>query len=409
MTTLILGGGTRSVSGYSLTLRREHNFRSGRITLTQGTVLRTYAFSSSIPDYQNLATDTSHGTRLNFRNGSIEFRGFPKTTLLMSRGGFYQFNRGTIGILAGEVPSVGAVSKFAFWPLTGAGDPADVLYEAQTTAAAGGVGQGWGRISATFAPSKSARYIGVGGKWLAVPTSPSGGVTYRQYTRKVQVEKAHVGGTFPSAYEKARQVNVTVKPQRVNLKTSLVNALVAAKTSPVTFAGKTDWARFTATGTGQGARVTADLSSLRTGEYYTTQWEVGNDTAAAVTVALDWCDADYTTYVIPAGTTRIVSVTGNRNGLAYDSTYRFADLVLSAAGSILVRNVMIERGTELLPYFDGSTSPDTIWGGTPYESRAYYYKDRASRYAAIKRILESNVPMGIGVGEPIFGVLPADW
>lgn len=389
-----------------LTGSRTHYFPNGVITLTQGTLLRTFAYESAIPDYQHKVPDASQG-RLDLGSGSIKIRTEARTPLLLTSTPQHQFTAGEMTILSTGLPSTGAISKFAFWPTTAPGDPADILVDSQTSATAGGVGQGYGRISATFHPTKDTRFIGVGGKWLNVQSSPQSGVAYRQYTRKVQVEKAHIGGAFPSTYEKARQVNVFVRPERVNLTVEQLLVISGTFTTGATFDGSSNWVQVTPAAGIANVRTRTPLTNLKTGQTYTVQFEVANPNSTEITVQVDWCDSNSTVYTIPAGRRQVVSASGNRGGAAYDSTFRFGDV--QSTSVFMVRNPMIEKGSVLLPYFNGSTGPDMVWGGAVNSSESFYYKDRAARYAAIKRILEANTPMGIGIGEPTFGVLPADW
>ena len=387
-------------------------FTGGSISLTQPIMLRTKAFQPYITDYQHTVTvEDSPYKPLNFRRGTIGIRVVAYQRLLVTPSSEHQFVNGSITFLRTGVASVGGLSRFSFWPTGYPDDPANVLLEATNpVSGVAGAQQGWSRISSIVHPSPTARFLGLGGKFMAVPHSPTGGVTYRNYVRKVQVEKAYAdGSSFPTSYERARQVNVTVKPSRVNLAVvSSPAAENATKTTGVTFDGVT-WDRFAvAAGTG-GARIHASLSGLKTGKYYTIQAEVANDGASPITVLIDWVDLNATPYVILPGTRRVISTTGNRNGLAYDSTNRYGDVEVAGGSNFLIRNVMIERGTEVKPFFNGSTNSDTVWGGTAGASMSFLYKDRVARYAALQRILEKNVPMGIGVGDPQFGILPADW
>lgn len=92
------------------------------------------------------------------------------------------------------------------------------------------------------------------------------------------------------------------------------------------------------------------------------------------------------------------------------------DIVQSGGGSlsplVLITNVLIEAGEpsfgEIPTYFDGSMLPDALWeqNGNPGNTRSYYYKNRAERRAALMRILAKHIPMGIGIAEPQFAVLP---
>lgn len=81
-------------------------------------------------------------------------------------------------------------------------------------------------------------------------------------------------------------------------------------------------------------------------------------------------------------------------------------------GSVYITCALIERGepsgVAIANYFDGSSSPDCLWEQeqVPGKARSYYYKNRAERRVALMRILTANIPLGIGIGEPQFAVLP---
>ena len=139
-----------------------------------------------------------------------------------------------------------------------------------------------------------------------------------------------------------------------------------ATVTPETYQGESWW-RVVNTTANHGARKMIDLSELVNGVTYTASWEVLNDGATPVTFNVDFCDAGLTTYTIAPGEQRRVWATG---GLATDtSTYRFTDLAPSVAGSsLLVRNVMVERGNRPRPYFNGDSLTDAgltfSWLGT---------------------------------------------
>lgn len=142
-----------------------------------------------------------------------------------------------------------------------------------------------------------------------------------------------------------------------------------SRTTGINYDGKT-WERYALNSgiTSGHIRHYTNLSDLVNGATYTTQWEVANDGASAVTVWGDWCDSSSPVVVVNPGETKILTTTQTR--ATYDSTFRFADFNLNGAAgsSVLVRNVMIERGTFADSYFNGSSEASSdftySWAGT---------------------------------------------
>jgi hypothetical protein len=385
-------------------------FRRGRVTVRDGLFTldgktytygyaRALAFSSSIPDYSGTINPGDRGFKpLAFSKGRVTVRVRPATTnLLLTRSPTHQWVNGRVSVVVGGVPSVGALTDFAVW-LPTQSDPQQFYVETATALTSGGVGESYNRHSAVFVPRRDAKYLGVGTKVLNVPTKASG----PHYVQKFMLEKAHLGGTFPSApYSKAREIRVTVKPDRLNYS---VNPRLAIDT--------TNW-----TGVAREARGVYFIGAV-TGN--TVTHTVPNLVVGRTYVASLYADADETSSVTPSissGATMLaassaqVSASPGRVSVVFTATA--TTVVLQVVVSSLTTNLyqtLVERGTTVRPYFDGSSNADTIWerGGTIGKTRSYLYTNRASRYDAIKRVLKENVPMGIGVAEPIFGTLPAD-
>lgn len=417
-----------------------HQFRGGVIVLSQGTLLRTPAFSPYITDYhhQVFYGDNDYSTH-QFRAGSVRMRTHPYDTVLLVGSTSHQFSEGQVTFDVSSAPLIGAVSKFAVWPTaTAVGDPADFLVDQQSTVTAGGVQQPWARSFATVHPKPSAQYLGVGTRWPGVLSSPQSGYSYRQYLRKVQVERAAVGGSYPSTYEKARQVHVVVKPDAVNLfpnPSAEVNVTgtgtdstgqVVTQSSTYAWAGTQSFRHETQTGgaatykrvfqnglsvpAGATVRIKVRFKmSTATAGKWTGKVEARfhdegtlttYDTVTGITPEAPDVDGWWTINVI-----HTVPVTRTLTKVYFD----LVATGLANTDMAYFDGWQCTKGTEDVPYFDGSSNNDTLWEGTVGNSRSYYYQDRVARYAAIKRILETNVPMGIGVGEPEFATLPANY
>ena len=409
-------------------------FTAGRITLDQGVNLRTYAYNPTIPGYLHAVTpqDTPYRS-FQFRKGRIETRILAFVNLLIAPSRTMQFVNGRLGITTAGLPAVGAVSEFAVWPSTALDDPVNAYVDSVTVATAGGVTQPAGRISATIAlnPATS-RFLGVGGRWVNVPDSS--GIKYNCYTKNVQVEAAPVDATMPSTFESARQINVYVKPDRINLSTNpgFIIDTTAFTSSLNTTVGRvartsmaSGWAgTLTAVAAGNMAAHTdvaggANNIPVRGGEYYTVSgyFEPGSTRR---NVHIDYAFVDSAGASLGVVSTPSVQERGEPTRVSFTAkapsnavSMRLIYAVDSAAlGEVhYFGSLLVEKGTTLGAYFDGSSNADTIWrkGGTTGKTMSFLYKDRAARYAAILRILETNAPMGIGVGDPIFGQFPVDW
>uniref|UniRef100_A0AAU3I9J6 CBM-cenC domain-containing protein n=1 Tax=Streptomyces sp. NBC_01393 TaxID=2903851 RepID=A0AAU3I9J6_9ACTN len=73
-----------------------------------------------------------------------------------------------------------------------------------------------------------------------------------------------------------------------------------------------------------------------------------------------------------------------------------------------VDGVLIEEGTSVRTYFDGSMGSDYLWeqGGSANLARAYFYQDYTERSYLIRTLLAENVPLGITAAVPQYAVLP---
>lgn len=363
---------------------------------------------------------------LNFRKGRVSVVS-PRTTVVITTSStVHQFVGGRLGITSQD--TLGSLTAFSIFASTQE-DPQQFYVETATDIDSGGVSQPWARMSAVFVPHRNTRYLGVGSSQTVTT-----GANRVQYFRKWMLEKAHIGGTFPSAYGKAREVVVTVKPDRLNLFpnpsfevdasniAAVTNATFARSTTKFNGAGVASLA-VTVTGAGNGSvRSTITATPVKPNKVYSlSSTVVAGSTARYVNFWVEW----YTSASALISTSAVTQVkeinstnwvTAEAPGLTSPANAAYASVVVqvlgAGAGEVHYFDLFLfEREPLCLPYFDGSTSGDTIWetGGTVGKTRSYLYTNRAERYAAIKRLLSENVPMGVGIAEPKFGVLPADW
>lgn len=369
--------------------------------------------------------------RRQFLLGRVSPAPVQTTTLLTSPSVSHQFVSGRATALG--VDTLGSLTDFAIYPST-VEDPKQFYVETATDLDSGGVTQAWTRNYAVFVPHRNTRYLGIGSRSLSVPNT---GGARKQYFRKWMVEKAHVGGSFPSAYGRAREVVVRVKPDRLNL---FPNPSFEVDTSSIAAVSNASFTRSTAVHTDIGVAAlavtvtSAGNGSIRSAtnaipvkslkhyslsaailpattarnvefwvEYYSSALTLVGTTAVVTAQEIDathWAQVQLPNTVAPSG-----------------SSYASVVMRVLGAGAGEVHyldTVLFERSEECLPYFDGSSNGDTVWeqpGNLALvgKSRSYLYKNRAERYAAILRVLQENVPMGVGIKAPQFGVLPTDW
>jgi len=237
---------------------------------------------------------------------------------------------------------------------------ADMTEVATTSVSATNTIGSWQRVTATFTPTTTTAYVRV--------LTDNVGTTYIDdvLLEKSPTLNTYFDGTTPP---KVRRNIYPGTRSKVGTTGTLENN--------VTVDGLV-WDRFTQgdpSGSGQ-VRYTVNLSDLANGEPYAISAVVRNDSAFEINVHFDWCDgSDYNGTLAP-GEERPISFTGARG--AYDSTYRFLDFNTSTAGGvILLRDLLIEHGTDVLPFFNGDTSPTQgylpAWEGTANASPSYLY------------------------------------
>jgi hypothetical protein len=235
------------------------------------------------------------------------------------------------------------------------------------------------------------------------------------------LESAAPGSTIPPSpkYRKAREVVVTVKPDRINLaanpgfEVDTSNVSVDAGTlTRVTTTSRSGAAcgQWVTTAVSAGYTQPTAIPGRPSTTYTMSVWVKGSGSAR---IRMGSGPGGYV--VATSNTVELVDSAWTRlhvTGVTRPDTanvYLIFDQMSAGAQTMYLDDILVERGTELRDYFDGSTSVDTLWEGAVGTSRSYLYKNRAARYAAIKRVLEDNVPLGIGVAEPVFGTLPVDW
>jgi hypothetical protein len=291
----------------------------------------------------------------------------------------------------------------------------------------GNVGGAWTRPYLSFVPDRDSKYLAIGARVMAPNQIAGAGLEHEQaqYFTKWQLERAQTSG-IPRDYESARQVQVVVKPDRINL---VVNPRLETAVTSWVGAGNCTVSRSTTLGYGAllmvstaagGMRASQDVAyrmPVRPKAVYTGQATFIPDVLApsrSVQVRFAWYDSNlqvisYTTgaYVTEsAGEEVIATVTGTAPDNAVTAAFQPYVNGAGAAESHRVTYFVVEEGEVAGPYFDGASGDDYMWetGGAAHLSRSYFYENRLDRGEALLRTLWDTVPVGIGVGTPQFAV-----
>lgn len=386
-------------------------YQDGTVALHQYPNVRTPTFFSTIPDFHHLiSADDGDVVPFNFRGGFISLHTAGPRNISISHSPNLQFTRGRLTFATNLSPAVGALTEFAVWDSTSP-DPRDAYVQTATANNTGNIGSTATRHSAVFALPSTARYVGVGAKFIGMPGT--GTPKRYQHVKKIQLEKAPLGGSYPTPYTEAREIETVVHPDRLNwsvnpsfwVDTANWTGLtrVANSLSSSGFVGS-----FTSGGSGTTV-VTHVFPKLYAGKTYLVRTRVQASDIAQVVQSVTGAalvqKIDVTAHAAPE--LAVMSITPMVTG-AVTVTY-----TVSYAIGVTVNfyHMLAEKTTALTAtYFDGSTSGDHVWeqGGTTGATRSYYYKNRAERYAALMRALTDHTPMGIGIGLPQFGVLPKE-
>ena len=442
---------------------QDGTFSQGGKRYTYASV-RVFAFEPDIQPYTAITHPGDVYQPLgNFVRGSVGVRVVAQSNvLLLTYSVAHQFTNGRITVLQDPLPSVGSLGDFAIYP-NGLNDPHDFYVERATNLPSGGVTEPWTRNNAVFVPHRNTRYLAVGSKVYGL--APQSTKLGPHYFQKFQLEKAIVGSSMPSAYSTARQVRVNINPDRLNYFTNpgfevdLDDMILGANSSTDVDGGipdqeaavELDGGTPADTGSGEffdGGDPTGSGTANDTLSQDTTSYKYGSTslkiTSAEISPMIavgwdggtdlpkgDWMISWYAwspvgrwcTAVVnwPGGSTSTtpVYVPPGQQKRVYGHFYlpEKANPIVSfqhessgdqpVGSSVNMDAVLLERGTALQDYFDGSTNEDTMWetGGVVGSTRSYLYRNRAERLAVVKRVLAENVPMGIGVGTPVLGVL----
>lgn len=299
---------------------------------------------------------------------------------------------------------------------------------------------------------RRAAYMAVGFQWLSVPNGQY------QVMTDVQIEMARTNptvATTPSAYERPRQLQVIVKPNRLNYITNPAmqvstagwsgidgNEVLSVDTTqyPGTISnynnlpyaiGQSLCCKLVSSAS-EGVQISVPY--LLPGETYMCSFYVlpgeqmvdiigscgtGSADIAALINAADGYG------VLPYGSGPYGGINASSVALAQtwvQCSFPFvastdtctlaiaADLMTGAnyPTYFWVTAVVIEPGDVLNPYFDGNSGPDALWesGGTAGLARSYYYNQYQYGQSIVTATLASNTPLGVSYAAPLYAVVP---
>jgi hypothetical protein len=339
------------------------------------------------------------------------------------------------GTLTGSVrqPS-GAFKDFAHYPFSGV-DPAMAMIGVTSGALSSAATGSYSRPYAAFtAPAdypvsgggyawKRAAYAAVGFKFTSMTAGK------HQILDAVQLESLPLGATGPTAYQTARSLNVVVKPTRLNYATnpnmesgitgySVVSSATLAA-DPFCWRGAQALKVTVPTNPAADSGTSFSIPGLVPGRRYTM--------SARVAIAQDcgtvypWCNSSNGTLVSRVNFTQAVPDPANRRWRTVHMTFDAKATTVSVGINVTKSSmpagktsifwadaVLVEEGSSVRPYFDGSMGADYLWeaAGTTNLTRSYFYENRVERGYLVQTLLDENTPLGISAAAPRYAVLP---
>jgi hypothetical protein len=297
----------------------------------------------------------------------------------------------------------------------------------------------------------------VGFQWAGVPNN------VEQILTDVQIEMANTSTqapTVPQAYQRPRQLQVTVKPSRLNY---ITNPAFQVSSAGWTQIGSTvqlaqdglfpaNLANYNNTPytVFQSGRVTLNsaldqgvqiqVPFLIPGEPYMCSFYVMPGTGGLTDILASCANgsSDLANLILPQysyggggtqgygagpyggiGASNTALPTGSWTRMSFTFTPTVDNPTLFITSTLVTPNVfpqwfditavMIEPGQVLEPYFDGNSGPDAMWetGGTPGLSRSYFYTQFQFGQSIVTSTLNSNTPLGISYSTPLYAVVPS--
>jgi hypothetical protein len=313
--------------------------------------------------------------------------------------------------------------------------------------ASGGVGQPWTRPYVSFFPDHDAVFLGVGARVEGLTlASLDAEPDNSQYLTNWQLERAPYSTWSPTAYSPAREVQVGVKPDRMN---RMVNGGMELFANMAPYGNmSTGWNLYQGASTGitlathSTDGVTSGVRAQLVGATaVNTNGYLGMWKDAAINPGPAYVSADIrknlwpvSGYDIQVMVLPLTALGGSQVGPAFSAlgtalapvvngkiqfefevpeganAVRVLIFAFSTGGtgqslSFIVDSVFVDNGGPAT-YFDGTFGDDYVWenSASAHTTRSFYYENRLDRMEAIRRATRDAIPLGIGVGEPKFGV-----
>jgi hypothetical protein len=271
---------------------------------------------------------------------------------------------------------------------------------------------------------KRAAYASVGFKFASMSANK------HQILDAVQFEALPVGSTGPSAYQNAREIQSIIKPTRLNYASNpnFESGLTGyGPTGQATHAIDTfHWQGTQSLKVTVPSTATSDsglslmVNGLIPGRTYTMSARVAiaqgcgditpwSGTGSTQTTSAKWTQsANRTDPANKRWRTMYVTFTTPSSSLYVGMNVLKSTMPSGTASIFWVDGVLVEEGTAIRDYFDGSMGEDYLWeqGGSPNLTRSYFYENYVERSYLIKTLLEENVPLGITSAVPQYAVLP---
>jgi hypothetical protein len=271
---------------------------------------------------------------------------------------------------------------------------------------------------------KRAAYASVGFKFAGMTANQ------HQILDAVQFEALPVGSTGPSAYQNAREIQSIIKPTRLNYASNpnFESGLTGyGPTGQATHAADAYcWQGTQALKVTVPASATADsglsfqVTGLIPGRTYTMSARVAiaqgcgdiapwSGTGSVKLGSVKWTQAaNRTDPAKKRWRTMYITFTTPSSSLYIGMNVLKSTMTSGTASIFWVDGVLVEEGTAVRSYFDGSMGEDYLWeqGGSPNLARSYFYENYVERSYLIRTLLEENVPLGITAAVPQYAVLP---
>jgi hypothetical protein len=271
---------------------------------------------------------------------------------------------------------------------------------------------------------KRAAYASVGFKFASMSANK------HQILDAVQFEALPVGSTGPSAYQNAREIQSIIKPTRLNYAsnpnfesgltgysstgqaTQALDAFCwqgtqALKVTVPTTATQDSGLAFQVTGMIPGRTYTMSARvAIAQGCGNITPW---SGTGSVQVDAENWEQSvDRMDPANKRWRTVYVTFTTPASSLYVGMNVLHGTISPDTASIFWADGVLVEEGTSVRDYFDGSMGSDYLWeqGGSPNLARSYFYENYIERSYLIRTLLEENVPLGITAAVPQYAVLP---